>query len=275
MNKFILLFVFAVTVSCSTKKISWVAIGDSITYLNEHTDRTNSRITKGYMTLVSEEIKGLSYTNQGYSGWTSKNIADSLEVLKLGKADIYTIFLGTNDWWQGRQIGEFLDYKNNSGNNTLFGSFRLIIDKLRSLNKKAKIILITPLQRVDFVQVSNPKNNAWGSYRDKNGQYLEDFSKAIQKIGEYEKFDVIDLYHDQELKIDELVKFKRLKDPNTSEYKNFPYPLFIDVTYNPDADEYPYPVEAIGLTYDGLHPSDKGYEIIAERLISIMRKIRQ
>lgn len=254
--------------------MSWVAIGDSITYLNEHADGPNSRITKGYMTLVSEKIRGLSYTNRGFSGWTSKNIADSLEVLKLQKADIYTIFLGTNDWWQGRQIGELSDYKEDTGNTTLCGSFRLIIDKLRTLNKDAKIILITPLQRVDFVQVSNPKNNAWGSYRDKNGQYLEDFSKAIQRIGEYEKFDVIDLYHDQELKIDELVKFKRLKDPVTGEYKNFPYPLFINVAYDPEKDEYPYPIEAIGLTYDGLHPSDRGYEIIARRLISIIKNKR-
>lgn len=272
MKKLIIFFVFVLTASCSTQKMSWVAIGDSITYLNEHADRTDNRITKGYMTLVTDEIKGLSYTNQGYSGWTSKNIADSLEVLRLGKADIYTLFLGTNDWWQGRPIGELSDYKENTGTGTLYGSFRLITDKLKTWNEKARIILITPMQRVDFVQVNNPKNNAWGSYRDKNGQFLEDFSEAIKKIGEYEKFDVIDLYHDQELKMDELVKFKRLKDPLTGEYKNYPYPAFIGIPYHPEKDEYPYPMEAIGLTYDGLHPSDRGFEIIARRLITVLKK---
>jgi lysophospholipase L1-like esterase len=42
--------------------------------------------------------------------------------------------------------------------------------------------------------------------------------------------------------------------------------------FNPAADEYPYPVEAIDITYDGLHPSDKGYTIIANMLVKIMKK---
>ena len=33
----------------------WVAIGDSITYLNEHLGEANNRITKGYMTRVVEK----------------------------------------------------------------------------------------------------------------------------------------------------------------------------------------------------------------------------
>ena len=31
----------------------------------------------------------------------------------------------------------------------------------------------------------------------------------------------------------------------------------------------PIPLEAIDMTYDGLHPSDKGYEIIAQMLVDI------
>ena len=41
---------------------------------------------------------------------------------------------------------------------------------------------------------------------------------------------------------------------------------------NPETDEYPYPVDAIDMTYDGLHPSDKGYRIIADMLIKVMKK---
>jgi lysophospholipase L1-like esterase len=43
------------------------------------------------------------------------------------------------------------------------------------------------------------------------------------------------------------------------------------VPFNPEKDEYPYPVESIAMTYDGLHPSDKGYEIIAKRLWKLMK----
>jgi lysophospholipase L1-like esterase len=64
-----------------------------------------------------------------------------------------------------------------------------------------------------------------------------------------------------------MVNFKRLKDPNTGEYKAYKYPDYVGIPFNPDTDEYPYPVEAINMTYDGLHPSDKGNEIIAEVLI--------
>ena len=61
---FFLLFVCLVT-SFTQSKITWVAIGDSITYLNEHRDETGERITKGYMTRVVEKLPGIHYVNQG------------------------------------------------------------------------------------------------------------------------------------------------------------------------------------------------------------------
>lgn len=257
--------------SCAPKKISWVAIGDSITYLNEHPDETDNRITKGYMTLVVEKLTHISYINQGHNGWTSGGIAEGIEDLGLIPADVYSIFLGTNDWWQGRPVGTLSDYQNNTGNNTVYGSFRIIIEKIRSLNKKARIILITPMQRVDFVYINNMKNNAWGSYKEKNGQSLAAFAGAVSEIGKFEKMDVVDLYHSPALKIEDLVKYKRLKDPQTGLYKNYPYPHFIDVPFNPETDEYPYPPESIDLTFDGLHPSDKGYRVIADMLTEILK----
>lgn len=271
-NSILLIITFCATVSFAPKKITWVAIGDSITYLNDHSDETGNRTTKGYMTRVVEKLSNVSYINQGHNGWTSADIADSIENLGLMSADIYSIFLGTNDWWQGRPIGTLSDYQNNTGNTTVYGSFRIIINKLHGLNKNARIILITPMQRVDFVQVGNLENNAWGSYKDKNGQSLANFAEAVSSIAKLEKFDVIDLYNAPDLKIENLVKFKRLKDPRTSTFKNYPYPQFIDIPFNPRTDEYPYPTEAIDLTYDGLHPSDKGNQVIADMLIRILKK---
>jgi lysophospholipase L1-like esterase len=72
--------------------------------------------------------------------------------------------------------------------------------------------------------------------------------------------------------VENMVKFKRLKDPTTGQYRNYTYPDFIDVPFNPETDEYPYPPEAIDMTYDGLHPSDKGYEIIARMLTEAIKK---
>ncbi|GAB3898848.1 hypothetical protein GCM10028825_48250 [Spirosoma agri] len=254
------------------KELSWVAIGDSITYLNEHPEETGHRITKGYMSRVVERLPFIHYTNQGHNGWTSGGIASAIETLGLAKADLYSIFLGTNDWWAGRPLGRLADYQRNTGNGTVYGSFRIIIDKLRSLNPQATIVLITPMQRVDFVYIANPKNNAYGSYKPKNGQTLESFANAIDSIGRYEHMAVVDLYHTNKLRHKKLVKFKRLKNPKSGAYTDYPYPKFIDVPFNPDTDAYPYPVESIDRTYDGLHPSDKGYAIISRKLVKLFKQ---
>ncbi|TAE34424.1 MAG: SGNH/GDSL hydrolase family protein [Cytophagales bacterium] len=251
----------------------WVAIGDSITYLNEHPKEAGDRITKGYMTMVTEKLPHFKYVNQGHNGWTSGGIAKSFGKLGVVKADVYTIFLGTNDWWQGRPLGRLIDYQTNTGNNTVYGSFRIIVDSLRALNPQARIVLITPMQRVDFVYLFNAKNNAYGSYKPKNSQTLESFANAIDSIGRLERFPVVDLYHNKALRHEKLVKFKQLKNPQTGTYENYPYPQFTDIPFTPGVDEYPYPPEAVDMTYDGLHPSDKGYEEITRQLVKVLKKI--
>jgi lysophospholipase L1-like esterase len=268
----LIILIFCLFTSFSRREITWVAIGDSITYLNEHLDETGNRVTKGYMTRVKEKLPFITYINQGHNGWTSGGIAENIENLGLAKADVYSVFLGTNDWWQSRPLGTLEDYENNTGNNSLYGSYRIIINKLRSLNPEAKIILITPMQRSDFVYIANKKNNAWGSYKDKDGQSLQQFAEAINTIGKSEQFEVVDLYNKSGMTQRNLIKYKRLKDPATGAYKNYRYPAFINVPFNPETDEYPYPVDAINMTYDGLHPSDKGYEVIAKMLVKVLKR---
>jgi lysophospholipase L1-like esterase len=272
---FLSLFLVAtVIVSFRHRPMTWVAIGDSITYLNDHTDETGRRVTKGYLSRVIEKLSYVRYINQGHNGWTSRRIADSIGNLAIPRADIYTIFLGTNDWWHGDHIGRWEDYAGATGDTTIYGSFRIITDKIRSLNPDASIVLITPLQRSDFVYIDNMKNNAYGSYKDKAGQSLEQVVSALKDIGQHEHFKIVDLYHNKKLSIPYLVHYKRLRSPQTGEYKNYTYPDYIDVPFDPVKDEYPYPLDAIGMTYDGLHPSDNGNEEIAKKLVDVMKKLR-
>ena len=128
------------------------------------------------------------------------------------------------------------------------------------------------MQRVDFVYLFDKKNNAFGSYKPKKDQTLEAVANAIAAIGKYDNIPVSDLYHNKDMPIEKLVKYKRLKDTATGGYVNYPYPKFIDIPFNPATDDYPYPVEAADLTYDGLHPSDTGCEVIAKSLVKIMKK---
>lgn len=270
---FLITLLFFSFLSFQKKEITWVAIGDSITYLNDHSNETGNRVNKGYMTLVTEQLPNIKYVNQGHNGWTAGFIADNIEKLGLTSAEVYTIFLGTNDWWAGRPIGTQTDYQNNTGSKTLYGSFKIILDKLKSLNKNAKIMLITPLQRGDFVYLTNFKNNAYGSYKPKKDQQLSQLVDAILEIGKTENLTVIDLYNKSGIILKNMVKFKRLKDPKSGEYKNFNYPEYIDIPFNPDTDEYPYPLESVDMTYDGLHPSDKGNELICKMLYKELKKL--
>jgi lysophospholipase L1-like esterase len=274
-NSLFLIVILLLFGAFSPKSLTWVALGDSITYLNDHQNETGNRVTKGYLTRITETLPGLEYINQGHNGWTAGKIAQEIETLSLVKADVYSVFLGTNDWWQGRPLGTLADYQNNTGNNTFFGSYRLIINKIRGLNKKAPIILITPMQRTDFVYIADMKNNAFGSYQDKNGQSLAAFAEAVKAIGQLEKLPVVDLYGASGMNLENLVQFKRLKDPGTGEYKNFSYPEYINIPFHPQTDAYPYPPEAINMTYDGLHPSDKGYEVISGMLVKVMKQERK
>jgi len=268
-----ILLVIILLCSFRGKELTWVAIGDSITYLNDHPEETGNRVSKGYLTRISELLPNLKYINQGHNGWTSGGIAGNIDSLGLIKADVYSVFLGTNDWWQGRPIGKIDDYQHDNGNITVYGSFRIIINKIRQLNPEAKIVLITPMQRNDFVYIANAKNNAFGSYQKKNGQTLEEFANVVLTIGRYEKIPVVDLYHDPLLKLENMVNFKRLKSPKTGKYVNYTYPAFVNIPFNPENDEYPYPLGAVNLTFDGLHPSDKGNSIIASALAGAFRRL--
>lgn len=274
MKKLFPLLLFLVFLSAqSPKKLTWVAIGDSITYLNDHPDETGNRISKGYLSLIGEKFPELEIVNKGYNGWTAVRIAQEFDKLEIPQADIYSIFLGTNDWWGGKPLGTLSDYQNNTGPETVNGAFRIIIEKIRRLNPEAKIILITPMQRVDFVYINNPKNNAYGSYREKNGQTLEAFAQVIKAIGSQEGMPVVDLYHQKGMELGNLVKYKWLKNPETGAYGKYAYPDFVDVPFDPEKDDYPYPEKSIAMTYDGLHPSDKGYRLIAKELGKILTKM--
>jgi len=274
MKKYLSIFITLILLSSfREKEYTWVAIGDSITYLNDHPEETGNRVSRGYLTRVTEILPDFRYINQGHNGWTSGAIAGNIESLGLVSADVYSVFLGTNDWWQGRRVGNMEDYLHDNGNTTVYGSFRIIISKLRQLNPAAKIVLITPMQRNDFVYIADANNHAFGSYQKKDGQALEEFANAVITIGAYEQIPVIDLYHHPLLKLEELVNFKRLRNPQTGEYVNYTYPEFVNIPFDPKNDEYPYPPDAVNLTYDGLHPSDKGNAIIATALSDVFKQL--
>jgi lysophospholipase L1-like esterase len=274
MKKKIFLFLAFAMLTAFTphKELTWMAIGDSITYLNGKPELTKHRISKGYMDDVVEKLPYVKFVNNGHPGWTAKGIADNINNLNLVKSDIYSVFLGTNDWWTCLPIGTFSDYENNTGSQTVYGSYRIIIDKIRSLNSGAIIILITPLHRTDYVDLNNPSIFIHGDYKANNDSvYLSQYADAIKAIAKTENCKLVDLYYKSGVTTKNAVKYRRLRDPETNEYKNYTYPEYTTIPYHPATDAYPYPPEAMDWVYDGLHPSDKGHQRIADMLIKIMK----
>lgn len=254
------------------RPLNWVAIGDSITYLNDHREETKNRISKGYLTDVTEKLPYLHYDNQGRNGWTVQRFAQMIDSLNIPVGDIYSVFLGTNDWWRGVPVGTWADYQQGTGDSTIYGSFRIVMNKLRSLNPAAPIVLVTPMPRADFVYINDPTNNAWGSYQAKKGQTLGQVADAVLDIARHEQLRCVDLYHDRRLTIRRLVRYKRLKDPQTGAYRDYDYPGYTRIPFNPATDEYPYPEAAIAMTFDGLHPSDSGNAEIARKLTRALKR---
>ena len=250
----------------------WVAIGDSITYLNDHLSETK-HVTKGYMTQVLEQFPSVRYQNRGMNGRTTELVVNHLQDMDIQMAEIYSIFLGTNDWGRGNRIGSLTqNYLGNTGSNTFYGAYRLLIDHIKQINSDAIIILITPMQRGDFVYHLNMMNHAHGSYRKSNGQLLSSFADAVIQLSNHESFHLVDLYNHVNLTIRDMVHFKRCKNLQTGVYTDLPYPAYVDVPFDPMNDLYPYPEPAGHMTYDGLHPSDLGNSIIAKLIVSVLEK---
>ena len=237
--------------------IQWVAIGDSFTYLNDHLDETGYRVSRGYLSRIADRIPSLQLHNIGINGST---FADWISQ-PIPKGDLYTVLLGTNDWHHGHPLGTEQDFRNRQ-RGTILGHLGILLDHIRQANPAAKIVCGNPVERADFVYLQDPENNARGSYAPENGLTLSDAAAAILKCCEAEGADTVDLHTLSGFTQDKLVKFKRVRQGET--YADLPYPDYIGHPFHPGKDEYPYPIEAIALTYDGLHPSDQGCQILAD-----------
>ena len=234
----------------------WCAIGDSFTYLNDHLDETGFRVSKGYLSRIQEKIPGLILNNIGINGSTFQDwIKQSIP-----KADLYTVLLGTNDWHQRIPLGSENDFRKRK-KKTILGNLGILLDHIREAAPNAAIIVGNPVERADFVYLLDLENNAQGSYAPENGVYLSDIAHAILKCCETEGIHTVNCHDLSGFTQENVVRFKRVR--HGDQIVDLSYPDYIGIPFNPEEDPYPYPPEAAWMTYDGLHPSDAGCEILA------------
>ena len=126
-------------------------------------------------------------------------------------ANFIIVFGGTNDYGTNTELGSYGDI---SGE-TFYGGLNLMMCGLKQRYPDAEVIFLTPLRRLN------------DSRKNKIGKTLEDYVKAMIKMGEFYDIPVLDLYSAKEL---DFVK-----------------------------NRYTY-------MRDGIHPNDKAHVIIAHYL---------
>ena len=275
--------------------LKYAQIGDSITdiYDNKWEDSWSSiewgqtdpgavegksgyKNENGYGVLFAKAV-GVSYENHYPQGLNGRTFCDYYDDwLKFAEKysdfpndiDVWTIFLGTNDWGTERHsLGTKEDYLNNtytSENRTTYGAIRKIVDRIRSYSndskKTPKIIFMTPMQRGCFAYGDDPssvfmksaikigENRQWEYVANKYGFTLKDVVDAIKWVCEYESFRCVDLFNNS------VVDKKYLNMSQTWEELQPNYPnnwIYQDTLY------------------DNLHPTSSiGTKKIAGRLIS-------
>ncbi len=174
--------------SAITVKGTWCSIGTSITWYNNNVAASSGRFTRGYQDRVMDKFAFRSFINAGDNGgWAQRTIDKSL----IKKADYYTIEHGINDWGNSIPVGTINDYINNTKNGTFAAAYRQIIDKIYSLNPRARVVLCTPRKGYGFDGYLPAK---WSD--PKNGIYLKEYADLVRQIAEYESFPVADFFNE-------------------------------------------------------------------------------
>lgn len=248
---------------------TWVAIGDSFTYIDAHIEETNQRIQKGYLTRTKEKLPfPTKLINLGINGAKTREWVNS----PLAKGDFYTILLGTNDWWSGFYgIGSKEDFLLGRKEETILGNLGILVRRIHKINPKAKIFIMNPVERGTFVYIFDWKNHALDSTHQRRGVYLKDVSKVIYECVRGENIIPINLHDEMPFTPENVMNFYRVK--RNGKICDLSFKEFHVDPFSMDMEIYPYPLEAMNYMCDGLHPNDIGYEMIADVLAREIIKI--
>ncbi|HKM04837.1 MAG TPA: GDSL-type esterase/lipase family protein [Lachnospiraceae bacterium] len=185
-------------------------LGDSITYGEKVSSQDNI-----YANLLGAKMGATVVNNYGLRGSTIAGIHPERFIDRCmsmdATANFIIVFGGTNDYGTNTELGSYGDI---SGE-TFYGGLNLMMCGLKQRYPDAEVIFLTPLRRLN------------DSRKNKIGKTLEDYVKAMIKMGEFYDIPVLDLYSAKEL---DFVK-----------------------------NRYTY-------MRDGIHPNDKAHVIIANYL---------
>lgn len=155
-------------------------IGDSITYGIGLENLTNQywlhlKNNMGFSLTHNCGVSGSCVSTQGTRGFERSPLA--IRVNAIPRADIFVIFMGTNDFGCDVPIGTMEDTQDVS----FLGAWNFVINTLKKRHPNTKILLMTALPRY-----SKKVNNL--------DLKLDAYVDAVKQVGQTHELPVIDLY---------------------------------------------------------------------------------
>lgn len=176
------------------KKITWAAVGDSITdgrysYYNNGTAKTGTDHSAQYNYIASQILNMNPVIEYGYGGMGWLHVANDgtylTDVLDMdfGNPDLITVCLGVND----RGAGELGDTNSTANDGTISGAIRNCCITLATKYPNAQIVFFTPLNS----NSSGSVDTKW-SRQGASKNNLDDISGLIKYWCDFYGFKVID-----------------------------------------------------------------------------------
>lgn len=196
---------FKMTYFANENSPIWLALGDSITQgfysYNNGTSDTFGRTlnnwaaiaaNKANLRLVNSGVGGSGYVEAG-TVLDMKNAKDHVTGVDFSGFDCVTLAWGVNDWKGNQNVGSV---DSMSGDGTICGNMKYVIETILASNPTIKIFVITPLNCAGYSKNYGSKATNWGlGYSFTNSGTLENVYQAEKAVAEYYGLQLIDQTH--------------------------------------------------------------------------------
>lgn len=121
------------------------------------------------------------------------NAKDHVDTIDFSAADYAIVAYGVNDWKYNMPLGTIDSV---SGDGTIYGNMKYVIEKIIADNPLCKIFVVTPLNSANTTKDYGTEATNWGlGYRLSNSGTLEDVFQAEKDVAEYYGIQLIDQTH--------------------------------------------------------------------------------
>ena len=223
-------------IATDTENVIVSSLGDSITTYTPGSSNSNYHDWWAKWYHLTNEDKGISGTK--LSGTTETAFVNRYGEMR-DDADLVTVKGGTNDFG-GTSKGTNSDRTVT----TYMGALRILMEGLIEKYPDRQIVFFTPIKRCENNQTPATKNSF--------GDTLNDYANAVEEIGAAYGIPVVNLYTPEELDFTSTVISLPGHDENG---------VWHDAVCESE------------LMPDGLHPSASGQKIMAEYMMTAMRKL--